>query len=40
VPTVPLSSVVKAREVARRLKKWIENGAFFLGEPQCTLPVN
>ena len=40
VPTVPLSSVVKAREIARRLKKWIENGEFFLGEPQFTLPVS
>ena len=40
VPTVPISSVVKAREIAKRLKKWIEAGDFFIGEPQFTLPVN
>jgi len=40
VPTVPVSSVVKAREIAMRLKKWIENGEFFIGEPQFTLPVS
>ncbi|HMA84693.1 MAG TPA: homocysteine biosynthesis protein, partial [Desulfosalsimonadaceae bacterium] len=40
IPTVPISSVVKAREIARQLKKWIENGAFFIGEPQFTLPVH
>ncbi len=40
VPTVPISSVVKAREIAARLKKWIESGDFFIGEPQFTLPVS
>jgi uncharacterized protein (DUF39 family) len=40
VPTVPLSSVYKAREIARKLKKWIEAGTFLLGEPQFTLPVS
>ncbi len=40
VPTVPLSSVVKAREITRQLKQWIENKEFFLGEPQFTLPVS
>ncbi|MFO7838536.1 MAG: homocysteine biosynthesis protein [Desulfosalsimonadaceae bacterium] len=40
VPTVPLSSVVKAREITRQLKKWIEDKEFFLGEPQFTLPVS
>ncbi|MCP4351699.1 MAG: hypothetical protein GY795_40045 [Desulfobacterales bacterium] len=39
IPTVPLSSVVKAREIADILKKWITEGEFFLGEPQFTLPV-
>lgn len=38
VPTVPLSSMVRAREIAQRLRKWIEEGRFFLGEPQSTLP--
>lgn len=38
VKTVPLSSVVKAREVAEILKKWILSGKFLLGEPQFTLP--
>jgi L-aspartate semialdehyde sulfurtransferase len=38
VPTVPLSSVVKAREIADLLKKWILKGKFLLGEPQFTLP--
>ena len=39
VPTVPLSSVVKAREIAETLKEWISKGEFTLGEPQFTLPV-
>lgn len=38
VPTVPLSSVVKAREIAQILKKWISRKKFTLGEPQFTLP--
>jgi len=38
VPTVPLSSVVKAREIAATLKAWIRDGSFLLGEPQFTLP--
>jgi uncharacterized protein (DUF39 family) len=38
VPTVPLSSLVKAREIADTLKKWISKGTFTLGEPQFTLP--
>ena len=38
VPTVPLSSVVRAREIAQRLKDWIKDGSFLLGEPQQTLP--
>ncbi len=39
VQTVPLSSVVKAREIAATLKDWIARGEFLLGEPQFTLPV-
>lgn len=39
VPTVPLSSVVKAREIAETLKAWIRQGRFLLSEPQFTLPV-
>ena len=38
VPTVPLSSMVKAREIAAILKSWIREGRFILGEPQFTLP--
>lgn len=37
VPTVPLSSMVRAREIAEILKKWISQGKFVLGEPQFTL---
>jgi len=33
VHTVPLSSVVKAREISKILKNWIEKGDFLLGEP-------
>ncbi|MBU4318307.1 MAG: homocysteine biosynthesis protein [Proteobacteria bacterium] len=39
IPTVPLSSIVKAREIAGILKKWISKGEFLLGEPQFTLPM-
>jgi L-aspartate semialdehyde sulfurtransferase len=38
VPTVPLSSLVKARQIADILKTWISEGSFLLGEPQFTLP--
>jgi len=38
VPAVPLSSVVRAREIAEMLKAWISKGKFLLGEPQFTLP--
>ena len=38
VRTVPLSSMVKAREIANILKNWIQNGEFFLGEPVMLLP--
>jgi uncharacterized protein (DUF39 family) len=33
VPTVPLSSMVRAREIADTLKSWIVEGTFQLGEP-------
>jgi uncharacterized protein (DUF39 family) len=39
IQTVPLSSLVKAREIADTLKAWIEAGDFLLGEPQFTLPA-
>jgi L-aspartate semialdehyde sulfurtransferase len=38
IPTVPLSSMVKARKIADTLKSWIQAGTFELGEPQFTLP--
>ena len=38
IPAVPLSSMVKARQIAGTLKEWIENGNFILGEPQFLLP--
>ena len=39
IPTIPLSSVYKARIIANTLKQWIAEGTFLLGEPQFTLPV-
>jgi len=39
VQTVPLSSVVRAREICETLKQWILQGKFLLGEPQFMLPV-
>ncbi len=38
VPTVPLSSAVRARQIAETLKKWIQKGKFILTEPQELLP--
>lgn len=38
VTTVPLSSVVRAGEIADILKKKISKGKFMIGEPQFTLP--
>lgn len=38
VKTVPLSSTVKAREIANTLKNWIKKGDFLLNEPATTLP--
>jgi uncharacterized protein (DUF39 family) len=39
VPTVPMSSYIKALEIARILKYWIENGDFLLTEPLVLLPI-
>jgi uncharacterized protein (DUF39 family) len=39
IPTVPLSSLVRAREVANTLKEWILAGRFLLGEPVELLPT-
>ncbi len=39
VPSVPLSSTIKARAIAQTLKSWIQAGTFLLGEPQFTLPL-
>lgn len=38
VSTAPLSSVVKAREIAETLKRWIQQGTFLLNPPAQTLP--
>jgi len=38
VPAVPLSSYVRALEIANILKGWIEKGEFLLTEPQEMLP--
>lgn len=38
VPTVPLSSYKKAKEIAEILKRWIKEGKFLLGIPQKELP--
>jgi uncharacterized protein (DUF39 family) len=39
VPTVPLSSYPRAKEIAGILKDWIRQGSFLLGEPQHPLPA-
>jgi uncharacterized protein (DUF39 family) len=39
IHTVPLSSMVRAREIADILKEWIRKGQFLLGEPQMLLPT-
>jgi len=38
VPTVPLSSYVRAREIAEILKGWIKDKRFVLSEPQAPFP--
>lgn len=40
VPTAPLSSLKKAREIAAELKARIESGGFLLTSPVAALPVN
>jgi len=40
VPTVPLSSYIRAKEIAESLKTWIKEGRFFLGKPQELLPCS
>ena len=39
IHSVPLSSYVRALEIANILKEWIEKGEFLLTEPQETLPT-
>ncbi|MDW7650355.1 MAG: homocysteine biosynthesis protein, partial [Bacillota bacterium] len=38
IPTAPLSSYPRAREIAQTLKSWIEKGDFTLSEPVAKLP--
>ena len=38
VPTAPLSSYAKAKEIAETLKSWIRNGEFLLTEPVASIP--
>ena len=38
VPTTPLSSYAKAREIALTLKEWVKSGRFLLAEPVQLLP--
>lgn len=38
VPTAPISSVVRAREIAETLQQWIMDRKFFLEKPIVTLP--
>jgi uncharacterized protein (DUF39 family) len=39
IPTVPISSYVRALEIAQLLKTWIEKREFLLTEPQDMLPT-
>jgi uncharacterized protein (DUF39 family) len=39
IPTVPISSYVRAKEIAETLRNWIEKGEFILGEPQKMIPT-
>ena len=38
VPSAPLSSYAKAKEIAETLKAWIEEGDFLLTEPVASIP--
>jgi len=39
IPTVPISSYIRALEIATTLKEWIEKGEFLLTHPQEMLPT-
>jgi uncharacterized protein (DUF39 family) len=39
IQTAPLSSRLRAREIAETLKRWIAEGSFTLTEPQAPLPL-
>ena len=39
IPTVPVSSHLRALEIANILKGWIEEGGFYLTEPQVMIPT-
>jgi uncharacterized protein (DUF39 family) len=39
VPTSPMSSYYKAREIAELLKDWIKSGKFFLTQPSDRIPA-
>jgi uncharacterized protein (DUF39 family) len=36
--TVPVTSYCMSLEIAEELKKWIQEGKFFLSEPQDKIP--
>jgi uncharacterized protein (DUF39 family) len=36
--TVPVTSYCMSLEIAEELKKWIQEGKFFLSEPQDRIP--
>jgi len=38
IPTTPLSSYVRAQEIAKALKEWIQAGQFLLGRPVDPIP--
>jgi uncharacterized protein (DUF39 family) len=38
IPTVPMTSYARSREIAAILKEWIEKGEFYLTQPQDRLP--
>lgn len=39
IPTAPISSIYKAREIANILKNWIKGGEFLLTQPVQALPI-
>ena len=39
IPTAPLSSMRKARQIAARLGEWVRSGQFLLQEPAERLPL-